>query len=90
MVYLIVWLIVGVLTGWIVSLLVRARSALGMLSNITVGIVGALIGGYVLSPAAVGLPADEVALHIGAVVVSLIGSVLFLALFNLLWPRQSR
>ena len=90
MVYLIVSLLVGVFAGWIVGLLVRAHTAQGMLFNILIGVVGALIGGYVLSPA-IGMPvASGSALHVGAVSVSLIGSVVFLALFNLLWPaRQS-
>lgn len=88
MVYLIVSLLVGVFAGWIVGLLMRANTAQGMLFNILIGIVGALIGGYVLSPA-IGIPvAGGHPLHIGAVSVSLIGSVVFLALFNLLWPER--
>lgn len=88
MVYLIASLLVGVFAGWIVGLLVRAETAQGMLFNILVGIVGALIGGYVLSPA-IGMPAGGArSLHIGAIALSLIGSVVFLALFNLLWPGR--
>ena len=88
MVYLIVSLLVGVFAGWIVGLLVRAETAQGMLFNILIGIVGSLIGGYVLSPA-IGMPvAGGQPLHLGNVSVSLIGSVVFLALFNLLWPGR--
>ena len=58
MVYLIVSLLVGVFAGWIVGLLVRAHTAQGMLFNILIGVVGALIGGYVLSPA-IGMPVAE-------------------------------
>jgi uncharacterized membrane protein YeaQ/YmgE (transglycosylase-associated protein family) len=84
MVYLIASLLVGVFAGWIVGLLVRAGTAQGMLFNILIGVVGALIGGYVMSPA-IGIPvASGYSLHVGAVSVSLIGSVVFLALFNLL------
>ncbi|HEY2977731.1 MAG TPA: GlsB/YeaQ/YmgE family stress response membrane protein [Burkholderiaceae bacterium] len=88
MVNLIVSLLVGVFAGWIVGMLVRAETTHGMLFNLLVGIVGALVGGYVLSPA-IGMPAaGGYPLHIGSIAVSLIGSVVFLALFNLLWPGR--
>ena len=87
MVYLIVSLLVGVFAGWIVALLVRAETAQDMLFNILIGIVGALIGGYVLSPA-IGMRSRVDSRFVGTVSVSLIGSVVFLALFNLLWPGR--
>ena len=88
MIHLIASLLVGVFAGWIVGLLVRAETPQGVLFNLLVGIIGALIGGYVLSPA-IGMPAaGAYTFHIGAISLSLIGSVVFLALFNLLWPGR--
>jgi uncharacterized membrane protein YeaQ/YmgE (transglycosylase-associated protein family) len=43
---LILWIIFGALAGWIASMLVRADAEQGALGNIIVGILGALLGGF--------------------------------------------
>lgn len=45
---IILWLVLGALAGWIGSLLVRG-TGLGLLGDIVVGIVGAFIGGFIVS-----------------------------------------
>jgi len=47
MVNLVLWLIFGGLAGWIASLIIGADAQLGLLGNIIVGIVGAVIGGFI-------------------------------------------
>lgn len=42
------WIVVGLLAGWLAGHIVRGRG-FGCLGDILLGIVGALIGGYVLS-----------------------------------------
>ena len=42
---IIVWLIVGLIAGFFASVLIRGRSY-GCLGNIVVGLIGAVIGGY--------------------------------------------
>lgn len=42
------WLVVGALAGWIASLIMKRGRQMGLLANIVVGVVGALIGGFVL------------------------------------------
>ena len=42
---LISFLIIGLLAGWIASKMMRGRS-LGLAANLAVGVVGALVGGY--------------------------------------------
>ena len=42
-----VWIVFGALVGWIASMIMGTDHAQGGLANIVVGIVGALIGGYV-------------------------------------------
>ena len=48
LVNILAWIIVGGIAGWLASLLVRA-GGMGIVGDIIVGIVGALIGGFVLS-----------------------------------------
>ena len=50
MVNLILILIVGGLIGWIASIVMRTNAQQGIFLNVVVGIVGALLGGFLLSP----------------------------------------
>jgi len=77
-----VWLIVGGVAGWLASLIMRTDAQQGLLLNIVVGIVGSLIGGWVISPMVGVAPLSE-RLSIGSFGVSLVGAVLLLAIVNL-------
>ena len=44
---LIVWIIFGALVGWVASLIAGTDAQQGALANILIGIVGALIGGFI-------------------------------------------
>lgn len=44
---IIVWIVIGGLAGWIASLVMKTES--GLVRNIVIGIVGALIGGFAMS-----------------------------------------
>jgi len=46
---ILLWIIFGALAGWIASMIMKTDAQQGMLGNILVGIVGALIGGFVMS-----------------------------------------
>lgn len=83
MINFIVWLIVGGLVGWIASLMMRTDAQQGLFLNIIVGIIGAALGGWIISPL-VGVPSiNENAFSLGAMLVSLVGAVILLAIVNL-------
>ena len=44
----IAWLVVGGLAGWIASIIMGKNASMGLIANIIVGIVGALIAGFLL------------------------------------------
>lgn len=46
---IILWIIFGALVGWIASLIMKTDAQQGALLNIVVGIVGAMIGGFIMS-----------------------------------------
>lgn len=46
----IIWIIVGALIGWAASIIMRTNNHQGLISDILVGIVGAFMGGFFLSP----------------------------------------
>ena len=79
----IIALIVGGIIGWLASKVMNTDAQQGIFLNIVVGIVGALLGGWLISPL-VGIPTiNQDAFSIGALVVSLIGAIILLAIVNL-------
>ena len=76
---LIIWLVVGALIGWLASMVMRTDAQQGSLLNIVVGIVGAMIGGFLLG----GPTINSDALNMTALLVSLVGAVVLLAIVNL-------
>ena len=79
---ILIWLIVGGVVGWLASLIMRTDAQQGILLNVLVGIIGALIGGWVISPM-VGVGTINEGLSIGSFLVSLVGAVVLLAIVNL-------
>jgi uncharacterized membrane protein YeaQ/YmgE (transglycosylase-associated protein family) len=77
-----IWLIVGGIVGWLASLVMRTDGQQGILLNVVVGIVGAFLGGLVISPL-VGVGTINDGISIGSVIVSLIGAIILLAIVNL-------
>ena len=78
----ILWLIVGGIVGWLASLIMKTDGQQGILLNVVVGIVGAFVGGWLISPM-VGMGTINEGFSIGSVVVSLIGAIILLAIVNL-------
>jgi uncharacterized membrane protein YeaQ/YmgE (transglycosylase-associated protein family) len=79
---LIIWLIVGGVVGWLASLVMRTDGQQGILLNVVVGIVGAFLAGWLISPL-VGVGTINSGISIGSVLVSLVGAVILLAIVNL-------
>lgn len=80
----IIWLVVGGLIGWVASMIMKTDAQQGVFLNVVVGIVGALLGGWLISPL-LGVPTiNQDAFSIGALLVSLLGAVILLAIVNLI------
>jgi uncharacterized membrane protein YeaQ/YmgE (transglycosylase-associated protein family) len=45
----ILWIIFGAIAGWIASIIMGRNAQMGALANIVVGIVGAIIGGWLMT-----------------------------------------
>jgi uncharacterized membrane protein YeaQ/YmgE (transglycosylase-associated protein family) len=84
MINFIIWLIVGGIIGWVASLIMRTDASQGIFLNVVVGIVGALLAGFLISPL-VGVPTiNQDAFSVGGLLVSLVGAVILLAIVNLI------
>jgi uncharacterized membrane protein YeaQ/YmgE (transglycosylase-associated protein family) len=44
----ITWIILGALAGWIASMIMKTDAEQGAIANIIVGIIGAVIGGFIM------------------------------------------
>lgn len=80
---LIILLVVGGLIGWVASMIMRTDGQQGIILNIVVGIVGSLLAGFVVTPLIGGAPITSGNISLTTVLVSLLGSVVLLALINL-------
>jgi uncharacterized membrane protein YeaQ/YmgE (transglycosylase-associated protein family) len=80
---IIIWLIVGGLIGWVASMIMRTDAQQGMILNVVVGIVGAVLGGWLLSPMLGAGTINSNDFSIGGLGVSLLGAVILLAIVNL-------
>lgn len=83
MINFIIWLVVGGLIGWVASMVMRTDGQQGVFLNVIVGIVGAALGGWVLSPLLGVGTINQGAFSLGALLVSLLGAVILLAVVNL-------
>lgn len=77
---IIAWIIVGALAGWIASMIMKTDASMGALANIVVGIIGAFIGGWVVS--LFGYNVMEGTLNISSVLTAILGAVILLAIIK--------
>ncbi|MBK6869623.1 MAG: GlsB/YeaQ/YmgE family stress response membrane protein [Burkholderiales bacterium] len=81
---LIIWLIVGGVLGWLASIVMKRDGQQGILLNIVVGIVGAFLGGFLLSPLLGGGTINVNDFSVNSLIVSFLGAVILLAIVNLI------
>lgn len=85
---LIIWLIVGGVIGWLASIMMKTDGQQGIFLNIVVGIIGAMLGGWVLSPLVGISTINQNNFSLPALLVSFVGAAILLAIVNLI--RRSR
>ena len=78
---IIIWLVVGGLIGWTASTFMRTRE--GILVNVVIGIVGAALGGWFLSPLVGVSTINQSNFSAPSLLVSLLGAVILLVIVNL-------
>jgi uncharacterized membrane protein YeaQ/YmgE (transglycosylase-associated protein family) len=82
----IVWIVVGLLAGWLSSLVVPGRTARGCLPNLLVGILGGILGGFLARELHLGDPGG----FLGAVVVAFGGAVIVRLVIEAISPDRPR
>lgn len=77
---IIIWLIVGALSGWIASMIMKTDASMGALANIVVGIIGAFIGGWAAS--LLGINVAEGTLNMTSILTAVVGACILLAILK--------
>jgi uncharacterized membrane protein YeaQ/YmgE (transglycosylase-associated protein family) len=86
---LIIWLIVGGIIGWLASMIMKTDGQQGIILNVVVGIVGALIGGWLIAPL-IGGSTGTAGFDVMGFIAALIGAVILLAIVNLFRRGRGR
>lgn len=80
---LIIALIIGGIIGWLASIVMRTDAQQGILLNVVVGIIGSLLGGFLLGPLLGGGNLLSGDLDIMTIIVALLGAIILLAIVNM-------
>jgi uncharacterized membrane protein YeaQ/YmgE (transglycosylase-associated protein family) len=84
---IIAWIVLGGVAGWIGSVVMGTDGSQGIFLNIVVGIVGALVGGFVFNSLGEG---GVSGFNLYSLIVATIGSIIFLWILGLLSSARSR
>ena len=87
---LIVALIIGGIIGWLASIVMRTNAQQGILLNIVVGIIGSLLGGWIVAPLLGSGTINQNDFSIAGLVASFIGALILLAIVNLFRRGRAR
>ena len=74
---ILLWIILGGVAGWVASLIMKTDSQQGIFLNVVVGIVGAMIGGWLMS--AIG-ESPVTGFNLYSFLVAIVGSVVLIAI----------
>lgn len=82
---IIAWIVLGAIAGFVANMLMGNRE--GVIMTVILGIVGAVVGGW-LAGTLLGV-ADVTGINVESIVVSIIGAVIVVAVFQALQRRRS-
>ena len=82
----IAWLVLGLIAGFIASKIVN-KSGEGMILDIILGIVGAVIGGYLFQTFGM---AGVTGVNLYSILVAVVGAIVFLVIYHALFRRRAR
>ena len=83
MINILILIIVGGILGWLASIVMRTDGQQGILLNVVVGIVGALLGGFLLAPLFNYGGSITQGISVPSLLISFLGAVILLAIVNL-------
>jgi len=80
---LVVWIVIGMLAGTLAGLIVtRKKAGYGRFSNLGLGLVGALIGGFLFDLFGIAPGLDNISISLRDIVSALVGALIFIVLLH--------
>jgi uncharacterized membrane protein YeaQ/YmgE (transglycosylase-associated protein family) len=86
----IIWLVVGGILGWLASIMMRTDAQQGIILNVVVGIIGALLAGFLIAPMLGTGTINSNDFSLSGLLVSLLGAIVLLAIVNLVRRGSTR
>ena len=83
----VIWLIAGAVVGWVASVIMKTSGRQGLILDIVVGVVGAFLAGYFLTPVFGIATINQNDFSVPALLVSLLGAVILLFIVRLVRQR---
>jgi uncharacterized membrane protein YeaQ/YmgE (transglycosylase-associated protein family) len=80
------WIVVGLIAGWLASQVMRG-GGYGLIGDIIVGVVGALIGGF-LAATLLKIPNAVNGINVTSIFVAFIGAVILIAILRMVSGRR--
>ena len=80
------WIVVGLIAGWLASQVMRG-GGYGLIGDIIVGIVGAVIGGF-LAATLLKIPNAVNGINVTSILVAFIGAVILIAILRMVSGRR--
>ncbi len=82
---LIAWIVVGLIAGWLAGMVMKG-SGFGIIGDLVLGIIGALLGGF-LASTVLGIPNALTGINFTTVLTAIVGAIIIVAIIRLL-PRR--
>lgn len=76
LVNIIIWIVVGGIAGWLASMLMGTNRTQSFFEDVVVGVVGGLLGGFILDVLNIGGDVDGI--NIASIIVAFFGAVVLL------------
>ena len=86
----IIWLVVGGVIGWLASIVMKTDGQQGIFLNVIVGIIGAILGGWLISPLVGVGTINQDNFSLPALLVSFVGAIILLAIVRLIRRPTAR
>ncbi len=82
---LIAWIVVGLIAGWLAGMVMKG-SGFGIIGDLILGIIGALLGGF-LASAVLNIPNPLTGINPTTILTAVVGAIIVVAIMRLL-PRR--
>ena len=83
---LLAWLVVGLIAGWLAGQVMKG-GGFGLIGDIVVGVVGAMLGGF-LAVEFLGMANPVSGINIPSIIVAFVGAVILIALLRMISGRR--